>query len=111
MPIDVQGGLGPMQGQAHHFVRYAPETFEYARDHFVSETKRHYGVLENRLEQSNWLAAGQYTIADIACYCWVWIGFWGAIDVSEFPKVQVYKSPSPWIMYYIIQEWGFFCSL
>lgn len=101
MNVDLQGGLGPMQGQAHHFVRYAPETIEYARNRYVNETKRLYGVLENRLSQSEWLAAGRYTIADIACYSWVWVGFWGAIDVSEFPKVEVQDSLAPGSIYCI----------
>jgi hypothetical protein len=55
--------MGPMQGQANHFVRYAPEKIEYGQKRYVAETKRVYGVLENRLKDHEWLAAGEYTIA------------------------------------------------
>ena len=55
--------MGPMQGQANHFVRYAPEKIEYGQKRYVAETKRVYGVLEGRLKDNEWLAAGEYTIA------------------------------------------------
>jgi glutathione S-transferase len=56
-------GLGPMQGQANHFVRYAPEKIEYGMKRYTNETKRLYSVLEDRLKDNEWLAAGEYTIA------------------------------------------------
>ena len=63
-------GLGPMAGQNHHFVRYAAEKIPYAIDRYVKETNRLYGVLNHRLRDRLWIA-GDYSIADIACYPWV----------------------------------------
>jgi glutathione S-transferase len=59
----MNAGIGPMQGQANHFVRYAPEKIEYAQNRYVNETYRLYDVLESRLEAHQWLAADEYTIA------------------------------------------------
>lgn len=64
------GGLGPMAGQNHHFVQYAPEKLPYAIDRYVKETNRLYGVLDRRLQQYEYLA-GDYSIADMACYPWI----------------------------------------
>lgn len=89
LPFIFQGGLGPMQGQAHHFVRYAPEQIEYAKNRYISETDRLYKVLESRLSTSKWLAADKYTIADIANYSWLTVSFMGCIRRSHYPKVQV----------------------
>lgn len=65
------GGLGPMAGQNHHFVRYAPEKIPYAVDRYVNETNRLYGVLDRRLEDNEFLAGAAYTIADMAAYPWI----------------------------------------
>lgn len=81
-------GVGPMQGQANHFVRYAPEKIEYGQQRYINETKRLYGVLEKRLSEQEWLAAGEYTIADIATFSWVAVSFWAGVDVSEFPQLE-----------------------
>ena len=64
------GGLGPMAGQNHHFVQYAPEKIEYAIDRYVNETNRLYGVLNKRLAYREFIA-GDYSIADMASYPWV----------------------------------------
>jgi GST-like protein len=64
------GGLGPMAGQNHHFRNYAPEKIPYAIDRYVNETNRLYGVLDRRLADHEFLA-GEYSIADMACYPWV----------------------------------------
>ena len=64
------GGLGPMLGQNHHFSAYAPEKIPYAIDRYVKETNRLYGVLNKRLEGRSFVA-GDYSIADMACYPWV----------------------------------------
>ena len=64
------GGLGPMLGQNHHFNRYAPEKIPYAIDRYVKETNRLYGVLNKRLEDRAFIA-GDYSIADMACYPWI----------------------------------------
>ena len=64
------GGLGPMLGQNHHFSAYAPERIPYAIDRYVNETNRLYGVLNKRLEGRSFVA-GDYSIADMACYPWI----------------------------------------
>lgn len=64
------GGLGPMLGQNHHFSAYAPEKIPYAIDRYVNETNRLYGVLNKRLEGRSFVA-GDYSIADMACYPWI----------------------------------------
>lgn len=64
------GGLGPMAGQNHHFSQYAPEKIPYAIDRYVKETNRLYCVLERRLEGRDYIA-GEYSIADMACYPWI----------------------------------------
>lgn len=64
------GGLGPMAGQNHHFGTYAPEKIPYAIERYVNETNRLYGVLDTRLKDREFVA-GDYSIADMACYPWI----------------------------------------
>lgn len=64
------GGLGPMLGQNHHFNIYAPEKIPYAQDRYLRETARLYGVLNGRLADRKYVA-GDYSIADMACYPWI----------------------------------------
>jgi GSH-dependent disulfide-bond oxidoreductase len=64
------GGLGPMAGQNHHFVQYAPERIPYAMERYVKETNRLYGVLNKRLAGREYIA-GEYSIADMASYPWI----------------------------------------
>src|SRR5690606_27502930 len=59
-----KASVGPMLGQAHHFLRFAPEDVPYARKRYSAETRRIYGVLDRQLAAHEWLAADQYTIAD-----------------------------------------------
>ena len=63
------GGVGPMAGQNHHFVRYAPEPIPYAIERYVKETARLYGVLDRQLAGREYVA-GDYSIADMAIYPW-----------------------------------------
>merc|ERR1712098_985794 len=98
----MQSGIGPMQGQANHFFRYAPET------------KRLYSVLEHRLAQQKsanhtaagtqastaggdkkkaegggpWIVGDKLTIADIACFSWVNWAEWAGVSLDEFPEVR-----------------------
>jgi len=65
------GGLGPMAGQNHHFVQYAPEQLPYAIERYVKETNRLYGVLNKRLADREFVAGATYSIADIASYPWI----------------------------------------
>ncbi len=64
------GGLGPMAGQAGHFKVHAPQPLPYAIERYERETARLYGVLNNRLAGREFIA-GEYSIADIACYPWI----------------------------------------
>ena len=83
------GGLGPMMGQANHFIQYAPESVPYGQKRYYNESKRLLGVLESRLKDREYLAGDQFTLADIANFCWVLYAFHAAIDVDEFPSVKV----------------------
>jgi len=65
------GGIGPMLGQAHHFRNYAPEKIDYAIKRYTNEANRLYGVLDRRLDGRDWVAAGEYTIADMAIMPWL----------------------------------------
>ncbi len=81
------GGLGPMAGQTHHFRRAAPEPIPYAIDRYTNETKRIYGVMDKRLGEAPYLA-GDYSIADMACYPWVARHEWQTIDLADFPNLK-----------------------
>jgi GST-like protein len=64
------GGLGPMAGQANHFLNYAAEDLPYPRKRYTDEVHRLFGVMNKRLTGRRFLA-GAYSIADMACYSWV----------------------------------------
>jgi len=81
------GGVGPMIGQAHHFVRAAKEKNQYGIDRYVGEANRLYGVLDRRLADRDWLA-DDYSIADIAVYPWIARWEWIAIDWTKYPHVK-----------------------
>ena len=80
------GGVGPMFGQTHHFLRFAPEPVPYAIKRYSTETARLYGVLDRRLGAAEYLA-GAYSIADMATYPWVARHEWQNIDLSDYPSV------------------------
>jgi len=82
------GGVGPMFGQAHHFLRTAKERVPYGMERYSKETRRLYGVMNGRLAEAPFLAAGEYTIADIATYPWVARYEWHQVDLAEFPNVK-----------------------
>jgi GST-like protein len=82
--------VGPMFGQANHFVKYAPEKIEYAIKRYLTETNRLCGVLETRLSQTPYLA-GEYGIADIATWPWVRSASVNAqVDLSQFPNLNTW---------------------
>jgi GST-like protein len=81
------GGIGPMQGQAGVFFRYAPEKIPFAIDRYQRETRRLYEVLDRRLSQVEYLA-GDYSIADIASFPWVRAHSWVGVSVDGLPHVQ-----------------------
>lgn len=81
------GGLGPMAGQAHHFRRYAPEGNEYAKERYVKESARLYGVLDRRLKGREWIA-DDYSIADMACWGWTWFHRMHGQSLDDFAEVK-----------------------
>jgi len=82
-------GVGPMNGQAHHFVRYAPEDQSYGVTRYTNEVRRLLGVMEYRLNETEYLA-GSYSIADIATWPWITISPILDISLDEFPKVKAW---------------------
>jgi GST-like protein len=80
-------GLGPMAGQNHHFVQYAPERIPYAMDRYVKETARLYGVLNKRLADREFVA-GDYSLADMACYPWVVPHTRQQQNLDDFPHLR-----------------------
>ncbi len=83
------GGLGPMAGQNHHFVQYAPERIPYAMERYVKETNRLYGVLNKQLEGKDYIA-GDYSIADMASYPWVVPYERQQQKLEDFPNLQAW---------------------
>jgi len=90
----MQSGIGPIQGQANHFYRYAPQKIDYAINRYQTETKRLYRVLDDRLAaqeaagQGLWLVGGKYTIADLCCFSWVNWAEWAGVETKPFENVQ-----------------------
>jgi GST-like protein len=81
------GGMGPMFGQSGHFKFYSPEKFSYAHDRYESEMLRLYGVLDKQLEGREFIA-GDYSIADMACWPWVITYKRQQVDLDSFPNVK-----------------------
>ena len=86
------GGVGPMLGQAHHFIKNNKGVSEYSEKRYFNESKRLYGVLDRRLADKEYIA-GEYSIADIATWPWISRFEWHTVDMNEFPNVvRWYKS-------------------
>ena len=81
-------GVGPNLGQTHHFRRAAPEKVPYAIERFTNETRRLWGVMDKRLEDRDWLAADEFSIADIAVFPWAMRHEWQGISLDEFPNMK-----------------------
>jgi len=81
------GSVGPMLGQAHHFLKFNRGKSEYAEKRYADEAQRIYGVLDRRLADTEYLA-GEYSIADIATLPWVARFEWQDIDLNRFPHVK-----------------------
>ena len=81
------GGLGPMLGQVHHFVKFNPGKAEYAEQRYLNEAKRLYGVLDKQLEGRDFIA-GDYSVADIATWPWTSRFEWQTINLDEFTNVK-----------------------
>jgi len=90
----LNAGVGPMQGQANHFVRYAPEQIEYGIKRYTTETRRLYSVLNAHLEKSSsgYLVGDKCTIADIAHWGWVAAAFWAGVEIDEFPALKAWEA-------------------
>lgn len=83
-------GLGPMQGQANHFFKFAPEKIAYGIKRYTDETKRLYSVLERRLKEVPFLAGNSISIADIATWPWVHARHYIELSLDEYPSVQAW---------------------
>ena len=81
-------GLGPMAGQNHHFVQYAPEQIPYAIARYVNETNRLYGVIDHRLADREFVTGSTYTIADMAVYPWIVPHERQKQDLNDFPSLK-----------------------
>lgn len=81
------GGLGPMLGQTHHFVKYNKGKSQYAEQRYSAEANRLYGVLDRRLEGRDYVAS-DYGIADMACWPWISRFEWQEIELGDYPNVR-----------------------
>jgi GSH-dependent disulfide-bond oxidoreductase len=81
------GGIGPMLGQVHHFVKYNPGKAPYAEERYLKEAARLYGVLDRRLAE-NAFVAGEYSIADMSIWPWISRFEWQQMDLGKFPNVK-----------------------
>jgi len=85
------GGIGPMMGQANVFYRYFPEKLQPAIDRYQNEGRRLFEVLDKQLEDNEWLA-GDYSIADIANWCWVRTHKWSGISTDGLENLERWKN-------------------
>ena len=81
------GGVGPMFGQAHHFLRAAPEPVPYGIERYSRETRRLYAVMDSHLKKHAFLA-DEYSVADVATYPWVARHEWHKVALEDFPAVK-----------------------
>lgn len=85
------GGVGPMFGQVHHFVKYHRGKSSYAEERYSTEAKRLYGVLNARLDGRDFMAGagrGEYSVTDMATWPWVSRFEWQEIDLNDYPNVK-----------------------
>lgn len=82
------GGIGPMMGQANVFFRYFPEKIQPAIDRYQNESRRLFEVIDRGLEENEWLAGDEFTIADIANWCWVRTYRWSGVSVDGLPNMR-----------------------
>jgi GST-like protein len=85
------GGVGPMLGQVHHFVKYNPGRSAYAEERYRAEARRLYGTLERRLAGRDFVAGagrGEYSIADMAIWPWISRFEWQEVDLAAYPAVR-----------------------
>ncbi len=82
------GSVGPMLGQAHHFRQYAPETIPYAIGRYTDEAARIYRVIDRRLSESEYIAADDYTLADVAVFPWLVSHENQGQDLADYPNLE-----------------------
>jgi len=82
------GGVGPMMGQANVFFRYAPEKIPYAIERYQREARRLFEVMERQLKDTPYIAGSEYSIADIALWCWVAGYEWSGVDIDGLPGLK-----------------------
>lgn len=85
------GGIGPMMGQANVFYRYFPEKLQPAIDRYQNEGRRLFEVLDKQLNDNEWLA-GDYSIADIANWCWVRTHKWSGVSTDGLENLERWKN-------------------
>ena len=85
------GGIGPMMGQANVFYRYFPEKLQPAIDRYLNEGRRLFEVLDKQLKDNEWLA-GDYSIADIANWCWVRTHKWSGVSTDGLENLERWKN-------------------
>jgi GSH-dependent disulfide-bond oxidoreductase len=85
------GHIGPMLGQAHHFLGYAPEKIEYAMNRYKNEANRLYGVVDRRLRESRYIACDAYTIADMATVPWLRAPERQGVNIDEYPTLKRWR--------------------
>lgn len=84
------GGVGPMMGQANVFYRYFPEKLQPAIDRYQNESRRLFEVLDAQLAKQEWLA-DEYSIADIANWCWVRTYKWSGVDTQGLVHLKRWR--------------------
>ena len=85
------GHIGPMMGQANVFFRYFPEKIQPAIDRYQNECRRLFEVLDNNLKDNEWIA-GEYSIADIANWCWVRTHNWSGVSIDGLDHLDRWKN-------------------
>ncbi|MCQ8848867.1 glutathione S-transferase N-terminal domain-containing protein [Alteromonas stellipolaris] len=85
------GGIGPMMGQANVFHRYLEEKIPIAIDRYQNEVRRLFTVLDGRLEDNEYLA-GDYSIADMANWCWVRTYEWSGVSIEGLDNLTRWKN-------------------
>jgi len=81
------GGVGPMLGQVHHFVKYNSGKAPYAEERYLKEANRLYGVLDKRLADHEFVA-DEYSVADISIWPWISRFDWQTINLDQYPNVK-----------------------
>jgi GSH-dependent disulfide-bond oxidoreductase len=82
------GGVGPMLGQAHHFLKFNVGKAPYAEQRYGAEANRLYGVMDRRLGESRFLATDDFTIADVATWPWISRYEWQGVSLDDYPNVR-----------------------